>query len=66
MLFLPIWKDLAPVRFAFTVNWSTWLQFVDIKGRHGSGNNGNFDSGQSKSKVCSYISKHRADTVVQE
>ena len=30
-----------------------------IKGRHSSGNKVNSDSGQSKSKVCSYILKHR-------
>ena len=30
-----------------------------LKGRHGSENKGNFESGQSKSKVCSYILKHR-------
>ena len=30
-----------------------------VKGRHGSGNKGNFESGQNKSKVCSYILKLR-------
>ena len=28
-----------------------------IKGTQGSGNKGNFESGQNKSKVCSYIFK---------
>ena len=36
-----------------------------FKGRHGSGNKSSFDSGDSKSKVCSYILKHRGDTVVE-
>ena len=30
-----------------------------VKGRHGSGNKGNFDGGQNKSKVCSNILRHR-------
>ena len=30
-----------------------------IKGRHGSGIKGNFESGENKSKVCSYIFKGR-------
>ena len=30
-----------------------------VKGRHGSGNKGNFESGQYKSEVCSDIFEHR-------
>ena len=30
-----------------------------VKGRHGSGIKGNFESGQNKSKACSYIFKDR-------
>ena len=30
-----------------------------LKGRHGSGNKGNFESGQNKIKTCSYILKDR-------
>ena len=30
-----------------------------IKGRHGSGNKGNFESGQNKIKACSYLLKDR-------
>ena len=30
-----------------------------LMGKHSTGNKYNFDSGQSKCKVCSYILKHR-------
>ena len=35
---------------------------ASLKGRHGSGNKGNIESGQSKSKMCSCILKHRDRT----
>ena len=45
-------------------------KMTSFKGRHGRGNKGNFDSGWSKSKVCSYfpftvINELRRDTVVE-
>ena len=39
--------------------------YIQTERRHGSGNKGNFESSQSKSKACSYILKHRGDTVVE-
>ena len=33
--------------------------FSEVNGRHGSENKGNSESGQNKSKACSYILKHR-------
>ena len=39
--------------------WSVYGFVRELKLRHGSGNKGNFESGQNKIKACSYIPKDR-------